>query len=181
MISAEQLEAMGQRLADYDVRDGGWVHEGMGLTTNLSHVYMHLSGVIIRKNFGDAEVIRNEVTPDSLQYALRFGRWTNRDIGELMMPDEFSDAPTDIEAVPETRRDYLAVKSAAQKLYPIAHDAQHGEQAPQWLLTTAASFAAGRLLESVLDQADMFGFDIEESFDHRLAQLREDFGVIPKI
>jgi hypothetical protein len=181
VISIEQLEGMSGRLADYDVRDGGWVHEGQGLTTNLAHTYQHLSKMIIAKNFADADEVETAIAPDSLQYALRTIRWIEGNVADLkeLSSGHRLEARRRSQAVGYTL-EYGFVQNAAGLLEPVAHDIQHEVERQEGELKERALYAGQLLMFSAERQSKALGFDLEFAFDERILELRDRFDIQPK-
>lgn len=180
MIYAEQLENMAGKLKVYDVDQKGWEHEGQGLKINTRHVYIHIANSLANKNFNDHNVVQTEIAPDSVQYALRIGRWTKTKNFKTMLPR------TDLLFKSNTRAALesispgeAAFKEAVGTLGKTFHDLEHEssrEEASQYLIRSARHAASFLIISAGL-QAEEHGFDIEEVMENRLTVLRERFDI----
>jgi hypothetical protein len=70
MLDYETIDRCAAKLWVYDVSDQAWEQEPNGFEVNASHVLTHLSKALWSKDFSDSNVVRTEIAPDSLQYAL---------------------------------------------------------------------------------------------------------------
>lgn len=181
-IAPHRLEAAAEKLRVYDVDQGAWELEADGYRANAGHVLTHLSKDMAVKHFSNKRTVQEEIAPDSLQYALRLARWTEKEAGALM-PTQ-----TDIESLDREARlgnfrklplRQVAFLNAIAVLGISLHDEDHASSREKAAKDRDRSAAeAGRLLVyGAMLQAEEFEFDLFETFDNRLITLRERFGI----
>jgi hypothetical protein len=181
MAGIESLDRMAGSLQVYDVEQGGWQFNKSGLVFNAGHVLTHLAGDQIRKDFSNPEVVKREIAPDAIAYALRLVRWTRS-----TFPDVFIN-PEDASLVNGLSQRIGGIKNLGRAAWEAAtgwlgmalHDTQHSETANEAKSRIAVSLRkpAGALLYCANTYVGQYGFDIEESFAARLEELRERFGI----
>lgn len=180
MIRPENLDIISERLKVYDVVQEGWEHEPKGIEVNFQHVLTHLAKDPGLKDFSDPELIRNTIAPDSLQYALRLGRWAGIHSVELSMTETEISIPTSLQKhlgnLPPGVPSYMGATSIlAKHLHDIDHKSTQFE-AEQGRYDAMRS-AARLLLNSAEVQAGHYNFNLVRAFDNRLRNLRERFGI----
>lgn len=179
-LSRDTIEDISDKLRVYDVEQHGWEHEGLGLEVNARHVLIHLVKDISNKDFNDEELVRTAIAPDLIQYALRLCRWSDSGVDSLL--EVYDD---DLVANPSTsftanyekdKSDTLnAIGSLAGVLHDVDHETMRSRAREE--LPLAALSAAKFLLVATEFQVASIGFDLPDSFDNRLAQLRQRFGI----
>lgn len=182
MIVIEELEVAAEKLKVYDVDQAAWEQEPNGFKANVTHALCHLAKDITGKNFEDCETIQSAIAPDSLQYALRFARWTGQ-TSRVVLPTRDQVNIVNLlarnngfGAMPLPQ---VAFVEAAATIARNLHDQDHATtktEADYDILHSARR--AGRLLVyGACLQADEHGFDLPEAFDERLTNLRTRFGI----
>lgn len=170
-----KLEVCAQELYVYDVVQEGWVHEPRGLEVNVGHVLTHLTKSYLSKNFMDRDEVRTAVAPDSVQYALRFARWTGSEPAELAGPTSDEKRQTVIDnlgfALTTNPIDFMvATGLVGESLHELGHISYEEADSDEIKLKL---IRAGRFLTRyALGKAIYYGFDFKESFDARLAEVR---------
>lgn len=182
MISAAELERLSQTLHVYDVDQRAWEQEGNGLEANARHVLTHMAKSLVTKDFSDPDVVRDEIAPDSIQYALRFGRWANIGIADLLKKTNKEEhARSDAEESLGRRppMGFPSFVGATGVLAAHLHDLDHRSTREAALASAHEEIrsAARLLMDSANIQAFQFDFELEEAFDARLVVLRNRFGI----
>lgn len=178
-VSHEDIESMSMDLKIYDVDQHGWEHEDKGLEFNLDHVLTEVVRAR-RKDFFDPKVVREELTPDAIQYALRIARWTGFK-RELVLPDSSLTRSVDEHAklirTPSTR---IAAYAAGEvMLADFTHKLDHEReaQAAQQFKMISLSRISQAFMSFALESAHEFNFQPRAAFIDRLSGLRERFGI----
>lgn len=187
LTNTNQLQAMAESLRQYDVVDGGWVHEDKGLDFNLKHVGLHLSDMVDRKDFTDKDVVRNEIAPDCIGYALRIARWGGFTVKLLGSSEYEAEQEVQQDEVIERAKelgakdysDYVAIIRANGILARDRHDFDHYVLNPESTEhDTHALVGAGSMLLFAAElQSLEYHFDLQQAFDNRLAGLRKRFNI----
>lgn len=180
MIEAGELERMSQTLWVYDVVQGAWEQEYKGFDANVGHVLFHLAKDLTSKDFRDETVVTTAIAPDSVQYALRLGRWGHQKVEALLPTVRTPHAA--IRAADITRVELLPQAAHAEAISTIAmnlHGADHEStrREAQRQRPAMVRHAAGLLLLSADLQSQDYGFDLAKVFDDRLQSLRNRFGI----
>ncbi len=192
MIEVEKLEGMADRLRVYDVDQNGWELDPEGkqrgrLRHNMAHVGLHLADVIERKDFFDTRIVRSEIAPDSMQYALRLARWGSVALEEIVPASIDYSAAMSLQS--RLRLNWIGSAPLASfiKAQGVLSRQLHSEdhvntrkraydQRPE-----ALGEVAGLLVQTACMQANNDPnneqFDIVEAFDLRLSHLRQRFGI----
>lgn len=178
-LSFDDVEAMSMALKTYDVDQGGWEHEDKGLEFNVNHVLKELVRAE-RKDFFHPDVVRTDLAPDAMQYALRLARWTgfNR---ELVLPSPDIERGADAHAIlirTQTRR--IGAFAAGQLVIAdFVHRLDHASERSNALRGRFDTLPAASqaLMLFALDSANEFDFRPRKAFSDRLASLRERFGI----
>lgn len=180
MLTVEDLEVCAKKLHVYDVEQGAWEQEPNGFEANAGHVLKHLRRDIIGKDFKDAAVVRTALVPDALQYALRLGRWSG------VVPEDMFPLPVGEMLARSVDARHGAVILQAAKyaagtrvLADNLHDLEHAATREVAIKRRkdAMRSAGGMLLHYVEAQVVEFRMNPVETFDARLAHLRERFGI----
>lgn len=180
MATQTELQACYDRLYTYDVTQGAWEQEPNGFEANAKHVLSHLVKDLITKDFNDPETVREEIAPDSLQYALRFARWAD------LSPTDIAYQERDKKIVDSTvtklggvATHFAAFAEGAGTLARNLHDLDHASkrvEALEW--RRPFMMVTSRMLMLSADLAsETFDFDLVEAFDTRLAVLRVRFDI----
>jgi hypothetical protein len=171
-----ELELCAQELYVYDVIQGGWVHEQRGLEVNVGHVLTHLTKGYLSKNFMDSDEVRTAIAPDSAQYALRLARWTGHPAAELAGPtsdDKINAVANNLGFVLRTSPIGLMVATGlvGDSLHTMGHasDIEAVRDEIDEPLMEAGRFLARYAIKSAV----YYGNDFKESFDARLAEIRQ--------
>jgi hypothetical protein len=179
-LTLDHLGICADKLRVYDVDQNGWEQEPNGTAPNFAHTDSHLGKSAPHKDFYARTVVRNEIAPDSTQYAIRLMRWMALDLGALGMRSQLDD---EIDAAARRMRitnlPFAAVLLANGELCAFRHDLEH-EREREVALSSIGKFglrAAGFLVRSAEMQAETFGFDLVKAFDERLVNLRKRFGI----
>ncbi len=179
MINPEILQDMSTRLKIYDIDQTGWEHEAKGPVANFSHVLLHLAKNL-SKDFSNRQIVAKQIAPDALKHALRLGRWTAQDAEDLLPTEEL------IREMEQSTQQYDALRSshrahvgAVIELSQVLHDLDHTQDASKQAVKLAdtARKIGGTLIYAADQQAHTFGFDLEVTFDDRLAVLRSKAGI----
>lgn len=178
MIDRTQLGRMNDALTVYDVDQGGWENETLGLEYNLKHVALHLARDLVRKNFMDYRVVRDDLMPDAVAYALRISRWTDSGLA-IPSVGAFSIDQAVYDSYSSLGLPHASWLIAAGQLSNAVHGLEHKtEEAESRLrLKGNALNAAGALMTCAQFQAREYGLDIEESLIRKLDALRIRFGI----
>ena len=176
------MESLAEKLFVFDVVQGAWEHEAKGPGANARHVLTHMTKSLITKDFLNPEVVRDEIAPDSLQYALRFGRWINLgvvEITKLTNKEERARSGAEMNIGYDTPWGFPSFVGATGLLAGHLHDLDHkSTRAASRLKTPEMLRSVARLLfNSASIQAFQFGFELDDAFDARLATLRTRFEI----
>ena len=179
MSDLKLLEDMSAKMYVYDVLQGAWEQEPNGFEANAKHVLTHLSKDLILKDFTDAKVVREQITPDLIQYAVRLMRWSAQAVGAVEYPSTESEQLARIRGKYGVGTAHACYIAAIGVMAASLHDHDHSRirEAAIEAAPAMARQAAGFLLEAVRIQAESNNFDILTSFDNRLASLRTRFGI----
>lgn len=178
-LSAQTYERLTEELRVYDVDQGGWEHENEGLVFNSMHVLKELVRAR-RKDVLDPLIVEGDLAPDSVQYALRFGRWADIDIGQMLPTtdtDMEADSHSGLNKYHKTRLGGWAL--AEIKLADFTHMLDHASERDKAISTAPNSLAkvSRFLLYFAESSADEFDFDLADAFRNRLTGLRERFEI----
>lgn len=183
MISPVNLELLSERLRVYDVDQGAWEQEPNGFDANVRHVLTHLAKDVATKDFTDRALVRGSIASDSLQYALRLGRWAGVRTVEM----------TEITGREESIKDFIeenrgitplpvgfaafvgAMGVLAQNLHDTDHESTH-DIAMRNTYNAVRSTSRLLVLSSTV-QSEHYNFGLMPAFDERLAVLRNRFGI----
>lgn len=177
MVSLGELEDCSERLRVYDVVQHGWEQEPYGFEANTVHTLTHLVKTLLRKNFDDPEAARTEIAPDSMQYALRLGRWAGIPTVELFGNGSAIDKMYDLASDTPLAREAFEVGTDALNthIHDMGHNALQAEALASRLVTIFKS--SRRLLLCSVVLANQHGFDLITAFGDRLAALRRQFKI----
>lgn len=176
------LEAMSTDLKIYDVDQGGWEHEGKGFDFNVDHTLSEL--VRMRsKDFYDPVVVKSEIAPDAVQYALRLARWTGYDLDFVLPGARISPVGSSIDeaiAVHAAKMRIISLRTAAYsasevQLAGFTHSLDHESERQVALANKFDTLprVSQALLRFALDSGEEYGFRVQVSFFDRLIALRE--------
>jgi hypothetical protein len=185
MLTVEDLEVCAEKLYVYDVEQGAWEQEPHGFEANAKHVLTHLAKDIVNKDFSSPELVQTAIAPDSMQYALRLGRWAGVEPQDMLVSpgDEWNVRRLIARQVSRHRGSVIvhatAFAEAMGELASNLHDLDHASTREVAIASRQdAMRETGRLLvNSARLQAEGHQFDLMEAFDARLAHLRERFGI----
>ncbi|MDB5163608.1 MAG: hypothetical protein JWS12_225 [Candidatus Saccharibacteria bacterium] len=182
MFTSAQLEICNQQLNTFDVVQGAWEQESNGFEANAHHVLTHLVRTLVGKDFNNADIVRSDIAPDSVQYALRLGRWIGLAPADLPFKDEV--APRVMIRGVATRLGSLpwptaAFAEATRNLAHNLHEFGHASTNEQARLDRKEHIGAcaGMLLISADFQSNQYDFDLAQAFTERLDYLRNRFGI----
>jgi len=180
MLSDLELQKKTDKLQIYDVVQSGWEQEGNGFEANVFHVLTHLNSNIFGKDFTDEKTVKSEIAPDSLQYAIRLGRWTGNSAKDILGAnvDSSIDRLT-FRKIGSIPMHYVAYEEATYKLTTHLHDLGHKKERDRAIAARSETMAAASrlLIHSAILQSEEFDFDLLSSFDTRLSELRLRFKI----
>ncbi len=191
MLKVEALARMADSLRVYDVSQNGWEGDPEGSNpktpeANLCHVGFHLADVMARKDFTKLDIVRDEIAPDAMQYGLRIARWGGLSLDQVVPTDKQSSAHKTAKTLGlyTLSESYFTLASFVRASGVLArqlHDEDHRSTHEAALAARdhSLSDAAALLIQCAVVQSNRAQFDLEESFENRLAVLRQRFG-IPK-
>lgn len=176
----EQVRDMHHKLHVYDVEQRGWEHEGLGLEVNARHVLTHLAKDIVNKDFDDEELVKEAIAPDLAQYALRLCRWSDSHPYGLLETENYDKEAYDPTSFTKYyEKDKTGILRAIGGLASVLHDIDHAKSSSdaREALPSKAVKSAKFLFDAASFQAATMDFDLSESFDLRLSQLRQRFKI----
>lgn len=177
-LNREDIAAMSMALKVYDVDQNGWEHEGKGLEFNLTHTLKELNRAE-RKDFFDPEVVRTELAPDAIQYALRVTRWTGF---KHQLVDDTSQIEKAIDShakLTRTTRRLGAYAAGRIMLADYLHRLDHESERQEAVQTRFVSLprVSQALILFALESANEFNFRPRQAFFDRLTNLRKRFDI----
>jgi hypothetical protein len=180
MLAKYELESLSDKMHVYDVDQGGWEQEANSIQANARHVLFHLTKDLVYKDFLDPVIVQTAIAPDSVQYALRLGRWVGLNPerlhvsrSEILIAEEL-DPGSD-----QSPLHLTAFKEAVGILAGNLHDLDHKKTQADALRHQPDLFRqAGRMLiYSASIQSAEYDFNLVETFDDRLSGLRRRFNI----
>lgn len=181
MINQNELERCNSKLFVYDVSQRGWEQEPNGFEANIRHTLTHLAKDAFRKNFGDASLVQDAIAPDNLMYALRIARWGNVLPKQIVASDTSAQIATSkkleyFNSLPESLGTHL---TAIDAVADLIHEEDHTSSNQEALANrfNKVLYASRLLIMSVNQQIEQFDFNIEDSLDSRLFELRTRFKI----
>lgn len=178
-LSYGDIEAMSMDLEVYDADQNGWEHEAKGLEFNLNHTLKELVRAR-RKDFYDPDVVRAELAPDAMQFALRLARWTGFK-RELVLPGAQTESYVNAYAtrIRTAARRIGAFAAGEVMLANYTHKLDHASEREEAIQTKFIHLppVSKALMLFALDSANEFDFNPRNSFVKRLSDLRERFGI----
>jgi hypothetical protein len=172
LIQSSVLQQCYDSLYVYDVEQQGWEQEPNGAQANLAHTLTHLVKDAYRKDFNDPQLVREAIAPDSLMYALRFVRW-----GELLLPEVLQGV---LSVMAQDDRSARVIHAeASDAIADLIHEEDHASSREGALTERKAKLgkATTLLIASAQRQSDEYDFDLGQAFLHRLKQLRLRFNI----
>ncbi len=178
MVDRAALARMNDALNTYDIDQGGWEHEFLGLEPNLKHVAIHLSRDLIRKDFNDRGVVEDDLLPDAISYALRISRWTESGLAILggsgfIVPQAFFDRYSTL-GVSHTSW-IMASGELSDAVHGLDHERERAVAVNK--LKSRALNAAGVLMVCAEHQSSEFSLDMERTLARKIESLRIRFGI----
>lgn len=182
ITNPDQVAQLSEELRVYDVDQAGWEQEGNGLEANVGHVLLHLvkDEGNTAKSFNDPEVVQAAIAPDALQYALRLNRWAGQTTEELSETERTLAEVSFRVRQPnpgEVHRQIFraAIWEIANNLHNSGHEKEQAvalRDRPHMI-----KLASGFLLLCANLQSFDYSFNLAASFETRLAELRQRFGI----
>jgi hypothetical protein len=177
-LSSKDIDAMSMELKVYDVDQGGWEHEDKGLEFNLTHTLKELDRAE-RKDFFDSEVVRSELAPDAMQYALRLARWTGFKHEMVLETPRIEKAIDSHAKLMRTTCRLGAYAAGRIMLADHIHRLDHESERQEAVQTRFVSLPriSQALMLFALDSATEFNFRPRQAFFDRLTNLRKRFDI----
>ena len=172
MIVLSEIQKCYDLLYVYDVEQQGWEQEPNGIQANLSHTLTHLVKDAYRKDFLNSQLVQEAIAPDNLMYALRFVRW-----GDLSLSDVLKGS---LEENTRSNRSAWDIHAeAGDKIADLIHEEDHRSSREVAVTQRSRKLnkAALLLISSAQKQSAEYGFGLEKSFIRRLEQLRIRFNI----
>lgn len=179
MISKKTLKTCQKKLNFYDIDQGAWDHEPKGFAFNAHHVLTHLAKNLTAKDFNDVIIVKNEIAPDSTQYALRLARWQNLELDEIIQEPRRTIYNSEINQFASISTDFVVYAQAMSSLAKYLHQLDHAKSIAEEKSGQREEIkeVAQLLLHSADLQSQRYGFDIIDSLDTRLSELRALFSI----
>lgn len=181
MTNQTELESCNRSLFIYDVTQRGWEQEPNGFEANIRHTLTHLAKDAFRKDFNNPEMVQYAIAPDNLMYALRLSRWGGVLPKQILSSDSSALIAVDrkfeyFSTLPESLvTQFAAVDAVADLIHEEDHTSSNQVAVKDRF--NKVLHASRILLLGVNQQAEKYDFNIEDSLDHRLDELRKRFDI----